>query len=364
MTDPAIDFEDLERLVAARGPPGAEYPVADEFADLVEPYVDSVSYDEMGNVVATSEGDPDAPELMLAAHTDELAMLVDGVTDDGFLEYTMLGGHYKGNFPGQQVRVGPDGVPGVIGPKSRHLMSDDEKESLAENLVVDVGATTREGVADLNIEPGDHATWDREVTRLANDLIAGRALDDRVELAMLLALARSEAAADDPADATIHYVATVQEEVGLRGARAAGYSVNPDVAIALDIFPADDYPAGGDDGPGVELDAGPVVEFGDGTSEYLFNGVLVDRQTRTWLTDAAEARDIDVQHAVMIRGTTDATELQQVRGGRHAGAVGVPCRYTHSPVETLSLADANEATELLAEAIRTEFPGREEVRRG
>lgn len=357
--DPAIDFEELERLVAVRGPPGAEYPVADVFAELIEPHVDSVSDDEMGNVIATSEGEADAPEIMLAAHTDELALLVDGVTDDGFLEYAMLGGHYKGNFPGQQVRVGPDGVLGVVGPKSRHLMSEDEKDSLAENLVVDVGATSREEVADLNVEPGDHATWDREVTRLANDRVAGRALDDRIALAMLVAVARNT-----DTDATVHYVATVQEEVGLRGARAAGFSVDPDVGVALEIFPADDYPAGEPSDPTVEVGAGPVVEFGDGTSEYLFGGVLVDRQTFEWLQSAAGARDVAVQHAVMISGTTDATQLQQVRGGRHAGAIAVPCRYTHSPVETLSLADANEATEVLAEAIRTEFPSREEVRRG
>jgi endoglucanase len=359
MAEPTVDPEDIERLVAARGPPGDEYLVADVFEELIRPHVDSVSVDEMGNVVATSEGSADASELMFAAHTDELAMLVDGITDEGFLEYRMLGGHYKGNLPGQQVRVGPDGVPGVVGPKSRHLMSDEEKESLAENLVIDVGAASPAAVADLDIEPGDHATWDREVTRLANDRIAGRALDDRLALAVLLAVAREE-----DADATVHYVATVQEEVGLRGARAAGFSVDPDVGIALEIFPADDYPAGGDGDPDVAVGDGPVVEFGDGTSEYLFNGVLVDRQTRTWLEDAASERDISVQEAVMVRGTTDATEFQQVRGGRHAGAVAVPCRYTHSPVETLSLADANEAAAVVAEAIRTPFPTREEVRHG
>lgn len=357
--DPTVDVAELERLVAERGPPGDEYPVADLFADLVEPHVDSVSFDEMGNVIATSEGDPEAPEIMLAAHTDELALLVDGVTDGGFLEYEMLGGHYKGNFPGQQVLVGPDAVPGVIGPKSRHLMSAEEKESLADDLVIDVGATSPEEVADLNVRPGDHATWDREVTRLANDRLAGRALDDRALLAVLLAVARTE-----DADATVHYVATVQEEVGLRGARAAGFSVDPDVALALEIFPADDYPAGDPADPTVEVGEGPVVEFGDGTSEYLFGGVLVDRQTFEWLTTAADAREVEVQHAVMRSGTTDATEFQGVRGGRHAGAIAVPCRYTHSPVETLSLADANEAADVLAEALRTEFPGREEVRHG
>ena len=355
---PTIDFAELQRLVSARGPPGQEHPVADVFTELVEPHVDSVSRDELGNVVATSEGADDAPELMLAAHTDELAVLVDGVTDDGFLEYTMLGGHYKGNFPGQQVLVGPDDAPGVVGPKSRHLMSESEKESLSDELVIDVGATNPDEVAALNVEPGDHATWDREVTRLANDRIAGRALDDRIALAMLLAVAREE-----DADATVHYAATVQEEVGLRGARTAGFSVDPDVGIALEIFPADDYPAGDVADPTVELDAGPVVEFGDGTSEYMFGGALVDRQTLTWLRTAADERDVALQHAVMISGTTDATELQQVRGGRHAGAIAVPCRYTHSPVETVSLADADEAVAVLVEAVTTEFPSLEEARR-
>lgn len=355
----SVDFTEIERLIAARGPPGDEYPVAEVYTELIEPHVDSISYDEMGNVIATSEGKADSPEIMLAAHTDELALLVDNITDDGFLEYVILGGHYKGNFAGQQVQIGPDGITGVIGPKSRHLMSDDEKESVAENLVIDVGASSPEEVADLNIKPGDHATWDQGVTRLANNHITGRALDDRVELAILIALAR-----DAGTDATVHYVATVQEEIGLRGARTAGFSLNPDVALALDIFPADDYPAGNPEDPTVEVGRGPVIELGDGTSEYMFGGILVDRQTQTWLLNAADTRDIEVQNAVMIRGTTDATELQQVRGGRHAGAVGVPCRYTHSPVETLSLADVNKGTQLLAEALQTPFPSREEVRHG
>ncbi|MFC5277763.1 M42 family metallopeptidase [Halorubrum rubrum] len=359
MSEPTVEFADVERLVSTRGPPGDEYPVAAVFEELVEPHVDAVSRDPMGNLVATSEGDPDAPELMFAAHTDELALLVDSITEEGFLEFVMLGGHYKGNLPGQGVRVGPEAVPGVIGPKSRHRMTDEERESLAEDLVVDVGATNRSEVAALDVEPGDHATWDRTVMRLANDRIAGRALDDRVALAMLLAIAREE-----DADATVHYVATVQEEVGLRGARAAGHGVDPDVAVALEVFPANDYPTGVDGRPEVAVGGGPVVEFGDGTSEYLFGGLLVDRRTRSWLTEAADAAGVSVQEAVMLRGTTDATEFQSVRGGRHAGAVAVPCRYTHSPVETLSLADANDATRALAEAIRTPFPGRDEVRHG
>ncbi|ODR82683.1 peptidase M42 [Haladaptatus sp. W1] len=351
-----VSFDDLETLVEAPGAPGNEYAVADRFAELIEPHVDSVSFDAMGNVVATSEGSDF--EIMLAAHTDELGFLVEDVDDDGFLTFHMLGGHYKGNLSGQRVRVGPDGVLGVVGPRCRHYMSDDEKESLPESLRIDVGATSPEEVADMNVEPGDYAVWDYGVSRLGNDRITGRALDDRIALAILLAIAREE-----DVDATVHYVATVQEEVGLRGARTAGYSLDPDVGIALEIFPVDDYPAGRKEGVNATLDGGPVVEFGDGTSEYFFGGVIVDRQTRTWLRDAANATDVDLQHDVMLTGSTDATELQQVRGGRNAGAIAVPCRYSHSPVETLSIRDADATAEVLLAALEREFPSRDDIRR-
>lgn len=354
-----IDEADLDAFVAARGAPSNEYDVADTFATRIEEYVDSVDIDAQGNVIATSEGADDAPEIMLAAHTDELALLVDGVTDEGFLEYTKVAGHYKGNFPGQRVVVGPDETLGVLGPKSRHYMSEEEKETVDEaSLTIDIGAASPAEVAELNVEPGDFATWDREYDHLSNGRITGRALDDRIALAILVAVAR-----EADTDATVHYAATVQEEVGLRGARMAGHAVDPDVGIALEIFPADDYPAADEPDPSAALGEGPVVEFADGTSEYLFGGVLVDRETRTWLKRGADAAGVEIQETVMIGGSTDATELQQVRGGRHAGAIAVPCRYAHSPVETLDLADANETVATLVAALDTEFPGRDEIRR-
>jgi endoglucanase len=355
-----IDESDLEPLVAARGAPSNEYDVADVFVDRIEEHVDSIERDAQGNVVATQEGDPETDfEVMFAAHTDELALLVDGVTEDGHLEYTKVAGHYKGNFPGQRVVVGPDEVLGVVGAKCRHYMTDEEKETVdEESLRIDVGATSREEVAELNIQPGDFVTWDREYDHLANDHITGRALDDRIALAILIAVARES----DP-DVTVHYAATVQEEVGLRGARMAGESVDPDVAVALEIFPADDYPAADEPTPSVHLGEGPVVEFADGTSEYLFGGVLVDRETRAWLKRGAESAGVDVQEAVMIGGTTDATEFQQVRGGRYAGAIAVPCRYTHSPVEMLDTNDADETVATLVEALETDFPEHGSVRR-
>lgn len=348
---------DLDRLVAARGPPGNEHAVAAVFEELIEPHVDEVRWDALGNLVATSNGDEDQKDVMLAAHTDELALLVDGVTDDGLLSYSMLGGHYRGYLLGQHVLVGPDAVPGVIGAKPRHFMSTEEKESLPETTHIDIGASDPKTVSEANVKPGDHATWDRELVDLVDGRIAGRALDDRIALAILLAVAR-----EVETDRTVHYTATVQEEVGLRGARAAVHDIDPDIAVALEIFPADDYPTDGNSVSGISLGEGPVVEFADGTSEYLFGGVLVDRQSLEWLQNAGETADVTLQHDVMIGGTTDATEFQRAGRGRHAGAIAVPCRYTHSPTELIDLADAEETTDVLAAALESSFPERTDVR--
>ena len=172
---------------------------------------------------------------------------------------------------------------------------------------------------------------------------------------MLLAVARAA-----ETDATVHYVATVQEEPGLRGAQMTAHDLDPDIAVAVDVFPAD-HP-GADDEFSAPLDEGPAVEIADGVSDELLTGVLVNRQTQEWLRSAGGAADVDPQWTLFLGGTTDATQFQVVRGGRHAGVVSVPCRYTHSPVETLSLSDADDAAALLAAALSTPFPSREAAR--
>jgi len=355
-----LERTDLDRLVSARGGPGNEHAVATVFEELIQPYVDEIRWDAMGNVIATSVGtETEAPEIMLAAHTDELALLIDDVTDDGLCSFAMLGGHYKGYLLGQHVRVGPDAVPGVIGAKPRHFMNSEEKERLPETLHIDLGVDSPAAVADLNVEPGDHATWDRELTDLGGTRVSGRALDDRIALAILVAVARN---LGDAGGRTVHYVATVQEEVGLRGARAAVHDVDPDIALALEIFPTDDYPVDGERTGNTAIGDGPVVEFGDGTSEYLFGGVLVDRQTLTWLERAAEAAEVSLQHDLMIGGTTDATEFQSAGRARHAGAIAVPCRYTHSPVELIDMADAHDTVDVLCAALEQPFPERTDTR--
>lgn len=275
-------LDNLKEFVYARGPGGDERSVAEVFERRIKSYVDDVSWDEMGNVIATKEGDSDS-EILIAGHTDELALLVDGFTEDGFVSYSKIGGHYKGNLIAQEVLIGPDEVPGVIGTKCRHHTSREEKEQLlADDLYIDVGASSPQEVRELNIQPGDRATWNSTVTELGYGRVAGRAIDDRIALAILVELARQT-----ETDATVHFAATVQEEVGLRGARATGYNVDPDVGIALEIFPADDYPAADEGGQQVNLGDGPVIELADG-DEYLFDGMLVDRQTLSWLRRGSE----------------------------------------------------------------------------
>lgn len=349
-----FEIEELRQLVDARGPSGDEHDVAAAFETLIEPHVDRTSTDDFGNLVATSEGSGGGPEILLAAHTDELAFLIDGITDDGFLRFSWLGAHYPGNFAGQTVEVGPDRVPGVIGPKSRHRMDDDEVDSLPEDWYIDLGADSREAVEALDVRLGDYATWDQGLVELAGDRFAGRAIDDRVGLAVLAAVAR-----EADTDATVHYAAVAQEEPGLRGAETTGYRLDPDIALAVDVFPAN-HP-GDDDRVEVPLGGGPAVELAEGVGQML-NGVLVNRQVREWLRRAGDEAGVESTHCVFRDGFTDARALQTVRGGRHAGVVSVPCRYTHSPVETFQRSDAEETVSLLSAALTTPFPDREESR--
>ncbi|OYR75908.1 M42 family metallopeptidase [Halorubrum ezzemoulense] len=349
-----FQIDDLRQLIDARGPSGDEHSVAAVFRTLIESHVDDVSTDDFGNLVATSEGARNAPEILLAAHTDELAFLIDEITDDGFLRFSWLGAHYPGNFAGQRVEVGPERVPGVIGPKSRHRMDDEEARSLPEDWYIDLGADSEEAVEQLDVRVGDYATWDRGLVSLAGGRFSGRAIDDRLGLAILAAVARTT-----DTDATVHYAAVAQEEPGLRGAETTGYQVDPDIALAVDVFPGN-HP-GDDDRFEVPLGGGPAVELAEGVGQML-NGVLVNRQVREWIRRAGGEVDVEPTNCVFRNGFTDARALQTIRGGRHAGTVSVPCCYTHSPVETFQKSDAVETVSLLSAALTTPFPSREESR--
>ncbi|HJJ52790.1 MAG TPA: M42 family metallopeptidase [Methanocorpusculum sp.] len=336
----------LEKLSNANGISGAEGAVAKIIRDEVAPYVDEITTDRMGNLVAIKKGDDF--KIMLAAHMDEIGLMVQYIDEKGFIRFVGVGGWYNPVLVSQRVILhGEKGdVPGVLGMKPPHVMEEADRKKPIElaNLFIDVGAHSAEEVEAMGITVGTTVTIDRDYQPLAGTVVTGKALDNRVGCAMLIgALKEMET------KHTIYAVFTVQEEVGLKGAKTAAFSLNPDVAVATDVtIPGDS--------PGIERRKAPVF-MGEGPVVVMVSasgrGHLADPRMVDWLKKTAKKHDIKIQLEVGDGGNTDASAINFERGGIPSVPVSVPARYIHSPVEVIDLKDLQGAIELLRLAVKT-----------
>ena len=339
MEHPQRDF--LESLVSAPSPAGYEQPVRKVYHTYTESFADDVRSDVHGNVIAI-RNPSGSPRLMFAGHCDELGFQVNYINEQGFIYFNTIGGHDAGLVPGRRVVIhstnGP--VVGVTGRKAIHLTppSDRGKPAKIENIWIDIAVTDKEEAESL-VGIGDPITYDVGLQDLRSDVVAGRALDNKIgTLVVAEGLRRTS---DQRLKASIYAVATVQEEIGLRGAETSAYGINPAVAIAVDVTHATDHPnitkqTAGD----VKLGGGPTISRGPN-----FNPIVVDK-----LIEAAESLDIPYQLEAASRGTgTDANAIQLSRSGVATGLVSVPLRYMHTPSEVVALGDADAAADLLAE---------------
>ncbi|TYT63631.1 M42 family metallopeptidase [Natrialba swarupiae] len=346
--DPAeFDIDVLAELTETSGVPGYEDRIRDLVVDQLEESVDRVRTDAMGNVVGTLEGSSEHA-VAVAAHMDEIGFMVRHVRgkDDGFgfLELDALGGWDARVLKAQRVTVHTeDGdLPGIIGSPPPHTLDEDEREKTpdVEDVFVDVGLPTAE--LEERVSPGDLVTMDQRTERVG-EMVTGKALDDRVCLfAMLEAADRLEAP-----DATIHFCATVQEEVGLRGARALGVDVDPDLAIALDVTVANDVPG---------FDAGKhVTELGEGSAIKLKDSsVITNPKVHRRMKAVAEEEEIDYQLEILPAGGTDTAGFQHTAGAKPVGAISVPTRYLHTVTEAAHVDDVAATIDLLEAFLETE----------
>ena len=335
----------LKALSEAVGVSGDEGGVRSIVIDAVREHVDEVKVDALGNVLAFKRGTarPESGQrrlrVMLDAHMDEVGLMVVGHDSDGFLRVRAVGGIDPRLLPGAILRVGSECIPGVIGIKPVHLLErgEDQKVSKLDDLVVDVGAGSKDEAKKL-APVGTYAAFATQFREMG-PTVSGKAFDDRAGCAVLVELLQGERFGFD-----LHAAFTVQEEVGLRGARVAAYALNPDCAFALEGTIADDIPKDKDASPTTELGKGPAITVMD-------RSFVADRRLVQLLTSTAQELGIPYQFKQPGIGGTDAGAIHLAREGVPSATVAVPCRYIHSPVALLSLDDFENTVRLMREAL-------------
>ncbi|MCI1965751.1 MAG: M42 family metallopeptidase [Oscillospiraceae bacterium] len=328
-------FELLRELCEAHGISGREDAVRNIILREIEPLADSVQVTPLGNIIAFQKGKKrPKTSLMLDAHMDEVGLIITDFTEEGFLRFSTVGGIDRRILPGKTVWI-EGKLSGVIGVKPIHLLERDEREKSVplKDLFIDIGAETREEAEKL-VAPGDAVIFD-SVFDLSHGKIKSKALDDRAGCALLIELMRDGLAYDTT------FVFSVQEEVGLNGAKTAGYAVHPQAAIAVECTTAADV-AGVERGRDVcRVGEGPVVSFMDRRTLY-------DREYYQLAFEAAKAAGVKCQPKRAVAGGNDAGAISTSCGGVRMASVSLPCRYLHAPVGIISQDDYEEAKKLLA----------------
>ncbi len=343
-----LDF--MSALANAPSPSGFEQPAAQIYRHYTELFTDLVRTDMTGNVIAVLN--PDAQvRIMLAGHIDEIGFLVHHIGEDGLLHFSGIGGHDDVTPVGQRVWVhGKERLPGVVGSKAFHLLSEEEKTQRPQikNLWVDIGAKAR-GEAEAMVSLGDPITFQQEFIPLMGDRAAARGFDNTagaVIVAEAMRLLKEDGGLHPQIG--IHGVATVQEEIGSRGAQAATYAINPLTGLVVDMDHATDLPGLDETKHGqLEVGKGPTIARGANVNPAVFD----------LLMRAAREENIPHQISVFAAATpTDANAMQVSRAGVATGLVGVPLRYMHTPSETLSLTDIEGCARLVAGFCRRVTP--------
>ncbi len=335
MDERAREF--LTDLLETPSPAGYETRGQRRWLEYVTDVSDETWTDDYGNALAVAEGEPDAPAIALTGHVDEIGFIVRTIDDDGFVRPGPVGGADATVSRGQHVTVhtadGP--VSGVVGQTAIHLRDGADDPDVSD-LWIDVGAEDGD-TARERVEVGDPITASSTYTRLGDDRLAGRGLDNRVGLWAVAEGFRR--AVEGEAEATVYAVSTVQEEVGRRGAEMVGFDLEVDAVVAVDVTHALDYPsAPSEKASAIDLGEGPVV--GRGST----NHPVVCQAVRKAATDAG----IDVQLEALGTSTgTDAEAFYTARGGTPTQVVSVPSRYMHTPAEVIDLEDLTDVATLL-----------------
>ncbi|MCW4023797.1 MAG: M42 family metallopeptidase [Candidatus Bathyarchaeota archaeon] len=337
--------ENLEKLSNACGITGRENQVKDLMVQLLKPYVDEVKVDRMENVIAIKQGNQKSPKIMIAAHMDEVGLMVKNITKDGFIQFAKMGGIDDRILPAQKVVIhtkkGP--LQGIIGSKPPHIQKEEERKKIItyDDLFIDAGAENKEDAGKMGITIGDPIAFDIKYAQINKDAVTGKAFDNRAGCAAMIETMKLL----QKTDCTVCAVGTVQEEVGLRGAAGATFGVDPDIALALDVTVAGDVPGVREFDTPIKIGKGPAVTISD-------SGLIANPKILRWLIDTAQEEKIPFQLEAGLPGSTDAARITITRQGIPCGSIAIPARYIHSPVGMVSLKDVESAAKLTAASIK------------
>jgi len=332
-------------LVLAPSPSGFEQPAQEVYRNFVKDYADDIKTDVHGNVIALKKGTGKL-RFMVSGHADEIGLMVKYIDDNGFVRFTSIGGVDPTLLPGLRVNIyhNKKVIRGIIGRKPIHLMSPEDRKSTPKlsDLWIDIGAKDKKA-AEKKVAIGDHATFSPGLETLSGNIITTKATDNKAGVYVAGCLLKE--LAGEKISANVYSVSSVQEEVGLRGARTSAFGIDPHVGIAIDVTHATDYPGMNKNQLGeVELGKGPTISVGANINPKVFE----------LLKKAGDKAKVKYQVEAAPRGTgTDANAIQVTRSGVAAGLISIPNRYMHTPNEVISFSDLDGAVKLLAEFVRS-----------
>ncbi|WP_129722796.1 M42 family metallopeptidase [Xylanivirga thermophila] len=316
----------LKKLVTTYGPSGNEDKIRTVIADEIRDYVDKITVDVMGNLIAHKKGN--GPRIMLAAHMDQIGLMVTYIDENGFLRFSSVGGVSVVNTIHSKV-IFKNGLVGVVSYENE--ISDIKKVNL-NKMYIDIGASNREE-AESMVAIGDMAVYYTPFAEAGNNFTCG-AMDNRSGCAVLIeTIKHLKNCANDA-----YFVFTVQEEVGLRGARTSAFAIEPDIAIAVDVTGTGDTPKSMP--MAVKLGSGPAIKVKDGS-------VIVHPKVKTLMVDTAKGMNMPYQMEILEYGGTDSGAISLSREGVPSGVLSIPCRYVHSASEMVSKSDMENGIKLL-----------------
>lgn len=345
-------FKSLSKLTALSGVSGRESEVVKVLLSELEEYADEISVDYFGNIIAHKKGARPGKAVLIVAHSDEVGGVVTSITEKGFIRFVPVGVIDVSVLKGQRVIVaGQRGT--VISPPGHAEKKAHSPDSSAHPLFIDIGKDSSKDVIASGVDIGDVIAFDSPLERLKDsDLVMGKAIDDRVGCLVLIELFKHFHANDFPGE--LIGAISVQEEIGMRGARMIAQKVKPDFAIMLDTVPLDDSPEESMPDVPIKIGTGPVVQLWTGKND-IFLGTVAHEAVSKLLFSSAKAINAPIQKvAAYGKWVTDGAEIHLGNGGTPTGFLSIPRRYGHTPNEVADINDAITAVQVLIELVQNQ----------